>query len=84
VVLESKMFSKLSAGVTNAPYYDQAARTVACMAELSRRVGSEPGQMEALAFLVVAPRGQDRVLRSAAAARRRISSEALRRSGLVG
>jgi|ERR1019366_9935142 hypothetical protein len=29
VVLEAKMFSKLSAGTKNAPKYDQAARTVA-------------------------------------------------------
>ena len=37
IVLEAKMFSKLSSGVTHARYFDQAARTVACMAEVLRR-----------------------------------------------
>ena len=37
IVLEAKIFSSLSPGVTHASYYDQAARTVACMAEVLRR-----------------------------------------------
>ena len=32
VAIEAKMFSTLSKGVTNARYYDQAARIVACIA----------------------------------------------------
>lgn len=35
VVVEAKMFSKLSAGVTNARYFNQAARNVACIAEIA-------------------------------------------------
>jgi predicted type IV restriction endonuclease len=31
VVLEAKMFSKLSAGTTRASYYNQAARYVGCI-----------------------------------------------------
>src|SRR3954467_9914502 len=33
VVVEGKLFNRLSAGVKNATFYDQAARTVACVAE---------------------------------------------------
>ena len=55
VVVEAKMFSKLSSGTTNAPGYDQAARTVACLAETLKRAGIEPRKMERLAFLVAAP-----------------------------
>lgn len=58
VVIEAKMGSKLSAGTTHAPAYDQAARNVACMAELLTVAGIAPGplnEMERLAFFVVAP-----------------------------
>ena len=36
VVTEAKMFSKLSSGVKNAGYFNQAARNVACIAEVIR------------------------------------------------
>ena len=49
------MFSKLSPGTKNAPDYDQAARTVACIAETLRHADIEPKRMENLAFLVAAP-----------------------------
>ena len=42
VVLEAKLYARLSAGVRNAPYYDQAARSVACIAETLRRVDRRP------------------------------------------
>jgi hypothetical protein len=42
LVLEAKMFSGLSSGVTNARYYDQAARNVACMAEVLCRAERNP------------------------------------------
>lgn len=58
IVVEAKMFSPLSAGVKNAPYYDQAARNVACMAELCRRAERNPSDIGRLAFMVVAPRAQ--------------------------
>jgi len=58
VVIEGKLYNRLSAGVKNAPYYDQAARSVACIAEALRRAGREPGSMDDLAFLVVAPRAR--------------------------
>ncbi len=58
VVVEAKMFSPLSKGIAHAPDYDQAARTVACMAELCARAGREPGEMKRLAFIVIAPESQ--------------------------
>jgi hypothetical protein len=58
VVLEGKLFNRLSAGVKNAPYFDQAARTVACMAEVLRRAGRDPNQVDDLAFLIVAPQAR--------------------------
>lgn len=58
VVLEAKMFSKLSRGVKNASYYDQAARTVACIAELFCRAGLSPSDEFHVAFCLLAPRSQ--------------------------
>ena len=56
VVTEAKMFSKLSAGVTNAKYFNQAARNVACIAEIANRAGILPASLEDMAFYVVAPK----------------------------
>lgn len=55
VVIEAKMFSKLSPGVTHAKYYNQAARNVACIAEVLRRADRKPANIERLGFYVVAP-----------------------------
>ena len=56
VVVEAKMLSKLSSRTTNATGYDQAARTVACIAETLKRADIELQDMERLAFFVAAPR----------------------------
>lgn len=58
VVIEAKLYARLSTGVKNAPYYDQAARTVACMAEILRRAGREPGSMDDLSLLILAPQAR--------------------------
>ncbi|MGP0063324.1 MAG: hypothetical protein ACLQGP_06935 [Isosphaeraceae bacterium] len=58
VVLEAKLFARLSAGVRNAPNYDQAARSVACMAETLRRVDRRPEEMDDLTFIVLAPQAR--------------------------
>jgi len=58
VVLEAKIFSKLSAGVKNASYFNQAARNVACIAEVLKRAGRPVRDFEALAFYVLAPSSQ--------------------------
>lgn len=57
-VIEGKMFSRLSKGVRNAPYFDQAARNVACIAEVLRTSDRRPGDMTHLTFHVAAPQQQ--------------------------
>lgn len=58
VVVEGKMFSPLSKGTRKAPDYDQAARNVACIAELLHRAGQPPEHFDQLAFLLMAPQEQ--------------------------
>jgi len=58
VVLEAKLFSPLSAGVRNNAAYGQAARNVACMAEVLRRAKRPPVDMTRLGFYVVAPQSE--------------------------
>jgi hypothetical protein len=55
VVTEAKMFSKLSAGVKNASYFNQAARYAACIAELLTRADQIPENFERLGLYVLAP-----------------------------
>ena len=55
VAVEAKIGSSLKGGTRNAPTFDQAARTVACIAEVLSRAGRRPDQMNSLAFLVAAP-----------------------------
>jgi hypothetical protein len=56
IVVEAKMFSGLSSGTTNAPSYNQAARTIACMAEIIRQSGTSLDCLESVGFFVVAPK----------------------------
>jgi hypothetical protein len=58
VVVEAKIFSGLSAGVTNAKYFDQAARTAACIAEVLSEGERQPADVTRLAFYLVAPQVQ--------------------------
>jgi len=58
LVMEAKLFSPLSAGVKNAGYFDQAARNVACLAEVLHRAARRPEQFTSLGFLVLAPAEQ--------------------------
>ena len=58
VVLEAKLFSGLSKGVTHAKYFDQAARSVACMAEVLKRAECNPNSLYDLGFYVLAPHKQ--------------------------
>jgi hypothetical protein len=58
VVVETKMFSPLSSGIKNARYFDQAARTVACMAETLKRANRYPVDMAHVGFYVLAPQIQ--------------------------
>ena len=58
VVIEAKMFSKLSAGVKNAAYFNQAARNVACIAEVLKRARRPVTDFKTLGFYVLAPASQ--------------------------
>ena len=58
VVLEAKMYSGLSKGVKNAPYFNQAARNVACIAEVLKRGDCHPDSFTQLGFYVLAPNEQ--------------------------
>lgn len=58
VVVEAKLHARLSTGVKNAPYYDQAARTAACMAEVLRRADRDPDTMDDLSLLILAPQAR--------------------------
>lgn len=58
LVTEAKLFSLLSPRVTNAAYFDQAARNVACIAEVLHRSGRTPEQVSSLGFLLLAPSEQ--------------------------
>lgn len=58
IVIEAKIVSSLSAGTKHAPTYDQAARTVACMARMLEKANVNPGSLDQLAFYVLAPDAQ--------------------------
>ena len=58
VVFEAKLNSKLSKGTKNAPEFDQAARSVACMAHAMSVAKIPPSRMARLGFFVVAPASQ--------------------------
>ncbi len=58
VVLEAKLYSELAKGIKNAKYYDQAARSVACMAEVLCRADLKPQSFSQLGFYVLAPKEQ--------------------------
>lgn len=57
-VLEAKMLSKLSEGIKHAPYYNQAARNIACIAEILKRADKRPEEMLAVSFFLIAPSSQ--------------------------
>jgi hypothetical protein len=58
VVVEAKLGSALSSGVKNSRTYEQAARNVACMANMLATKNISPKSLERLGFYLVAPRGQ--------------------------
>jgi hypothetical protein len=60
IVTEAKLFSPLSSRVTNAAYFDQAAKNVACIAEVLCRATRKPEEFASLGFFVIAPDEQIR------------------------
>ncbi|MGP1677051.1 MAG: hypothetical protein ACTS6J_07825 [Burkholderiales bacterium] len=55
VVISAKLEGALSIGAKNASYFDQAARTVACMAHLLEVGKIQPESLTTLAFYLLAP-----------------------------
>ena len=55
IVIEAKMYAPLTAGTTRIPWYEQAARSVACMAQLLCTAGRPLECFTSLGFFVVAP-----------------------------
>jgi hypothetical protein len=58
VIVEAKLGSGLSPGTIRAPFYNQAARNIACIAEVLHRAGVTPKSVARLGFFVVAPTSQ--------------------------
>ena len=58
VVTEAKLYSPLSSRVTNASYFDQAARSVACIAEVLFKANRRPEGLPSLGFFLIAPSDQ--------------------------
>lgn len=58
VVIEAKLMSPLSKGTKYSPDFDQAARNVACVAEVLARSGRRPDAMKTIGFHLVAPQAQ--------------------------
>jgi len=58
VVIEAKIFSSLSKGITNFKNYDQAARTTACIAQTLSLGKQQIHNISRLGFYVAAPENQ--------------------------
>ena len=58
IVIEAKMFSKFSRGTKNFKDYDQAARNVACIAQIVNQSNSDLADMVSIGFYVIAPSAQ--------------------------
>ncbi|MEL7434543.1 MAG: hypothetical protein AAFN11_11405 [Chloroflexota bacterium] len=53
LVLEAKISSSLSYKVTNAPFYDQAARNIACLAQICMSANVLPSNIDAIGFYIL-------------------------------
>jgi hypothetical protein len=58
VVLEAKMYSKLSGRTKNAENFDQASRYIGCMAEVLKRASRPLSTYHSLGFYVIAPQSK--------------------------
>jgi hypothetical protein len=58
VVIEAKIFNRLSKGIRNFKNYDQAARTTACIAQTLSIINRQINDFSRLSFYVVAPQKQ--------------------------
>lgn len=58
MVLEAKLASKLSSGTTRAPGYDQAARSVGCLAHTASEAGIPVNNLASYGFYVICPKSR--------------------------
>jgi len=58
IVVEAKMYSKLSHGVKNSNFFHQTARNVACIAEVLYRAKTNINKLNRFGFYVIAPNEQ--------------------------
>ena len=58
IIIEAKMFSKLSKGIKNFGDYDQAARNVSCIAQILDQSSIDISDMPSVGFYVIAPATQ--------------------------
>lgn len=80
IAIEAKMYSPLSRGIKNADFYDQAARTVACMATTLERSHKSVNDFDSIGFYVIAPKDQiNRNIFTTQMTRENISAKVLRR-----
>ena len=56
MVLEAKLASKLSSGTTKARGYDQAARSVGCLAHIAAEAEIRPNSLTTYCFFVISPK----------------------------
>ena len=55
LIIEAKLSSKLSTGTTNARGYDQAARSVGCLAHIASKAELNPNDFSCYGFYVIVP-----------------------------
>ena len=58
IIVEAKMGSELSSGITNSPNYNQAARNIACLAKLLIEQNASHDVISKSAFVVLAPKSK--------------------------
>lgn len=58
IVIEAKMYSKLSQGIKNASNYDQVTRNIACMSHMVAKHRIDEEQFKRLGFYIIAPEEQ--------------------------
>ena len=58
MVVEAKLWSRLSPGVRHDQEFDQAARTLSCMAQTLQHDQVPPGHLRRLGFVILAPQEQ--------------------------
>ena len=58
IITEAKMFSELAKRTIRVPNYNQAARNIACIAQILSVAKRKPQHFQSIAFFVIAPKTQ--------------------------